>query len=36
VRDDGTVWSWGFNSDGQLGTTEPTIIATTPVRSSLL
>ncbi len=31
VKDDGTVWAWGFNSHGQLGD-DTTLVRTAPVR----
>jgi alpha-tubulin suppressor-like RCC1 family protein len=32
VLDDGQVWAWGYNSDGQLGLGSPNAIFTSPVR----
>ncbi|MFN8591046.1 MAG: hypothetical protein U0031_06230 [Thermomicrobiales bacterium] len=32
LRADGTVWSWGTNSDWELGVTTPDLIVSTPVQ----
>lgn len=34
VREDGTVWAWGSNENGQLGTSDPTLVRREPERVS--
>ncbi|MBK7860788.1 MAG: hypothetical protein IPJ65_19740 [Archangiaceae bacterium] len=35
LRDDGTVWCWGSNSDGQLGAADRSLVSATPRQVAL-